>query len=71
MAADAEAHGARVLVVNAAGAPAGEVGRLAGVPIRMIPGKGVMVVTASTCWRSCPASVYHPVQVLDRAYRLA
>jgi len=82
MAADAEAHGARVLlrhpvvgferrggrleavrvhdrvrgedlligcewVVNAAGAWAGEVGRLAGVPIRMIPGKGVMVVMAS------------------------
>jgi glycerol-3-phosphate dehydrogenase len=81
MAADAEAHGARVLlrhpvvgferhdgrllavrvrdrvagedrligcewVVNAAGAWAGEVGRLAGVPIRMIPGKGVMVVMA-------------------------
>jgi glycerol-3-phosphate dehydrogenase len=33
-------------VVNAAGAWAGEVGRLAGVPIRMIPGKGVMVVMA-------------------------
>jgi len=81
MAADAEAHGARVLarhpvigferrdnrlvavrvhdrvggedlligcewVVNAAGAWAGEVGRLAGVPIHMIPGKGVMVVMA-------------------------
>jgi glycerol-3-phosphate dehydrogenase len=81
MAADAEAHGARVLVrhpvvgferrdgrltavrvhdrvngedrligcewvVNAAGAWAGEVGKLAGVPIHMIPGKGVMVVMA-------------------------
>jgi glycerol-3-phosphate dehydrogenase len=81
MAADAEAHGARVLtrhpvvgferrdgrlaavrvhdrvndeertigcewVVNAAGAWAGEVGRLAGVRIHMIPGKGVMVVMA-------------------------
>jgi len=34
-------------VVNAAGPWAGEVGRLAGVPIRMIPGKGVMVVMAS------------------------
>jgi glycerol-3-phosphate dehydrogenase len=33
-------------VVNAAGAWAGEVGRLAGVPIHMIPGKGVMVVMA-------------------------
>ncbi len=81
MAADAEAHDARVLVrhpvvgferrgdrlvavrvhdrvsgedrrigcewvVNASGAWAGEVGRLAGVPIHMIPGKGVMVVMA-------------------------
>ncbi|HET6751542.1 MAG TPA: anaerobic glycerol-3-phosphate dehydrogenase subunit GlpA [Actinomycetes bacterium] len=34
-------------VVNAAGAWAGEVGRMAGVPIRMIAGKGVMVVMAS------------------------
>jgi glycerol-3-phosphate dehydrogenase len=34
-------------VVNAAGPWAGGVGRLAGVPIRMIPGKGVMVVMAS------------------------
>jgi glycerol-3-phosphate dehydrogenase len=34
-------------VVNAAGAWAGEVGALAGVPIEMIPGKGVMVVMAS------------------------
>jgi glycerol-3-phosphate dehydrogenase len=34
-------------VVNAAGAWAGEVGRLAGVPITMIAGKGVMVVMAS------------------------
>jgi glycerol-3-phosphate dehydrogenase len=33
-------------VVNAAGAWAGEVGRLAGVRIHMIPGKGVMVVMA-------------------------
>jgi glycerol-3-phosphate dehydrogenase len=33
-------------VVNAAGAWAGEIGRLAGVPIHMIPGKGVMVVMA-------------------------
>jgi glycerol-3-phosphate dehydrogenase len=33
-------------VVNATGAWAGEVGRLAGVPIHMIPGKGVMVVMA-------------------------
>ncbi len=33
-------------VVNAAGAWAGGIGRLAGVPIRMIPGKGVMVVMA-------------------------
>jgi glycerol-3-phosphate dehydrogenase len=34
-------------VVNASGAWAGEVGRMAGVPIRMIAGKGVMVVMAS------------------------
>jgi glycerol-3-phosphate dehydrogenase len=34
-------------VVNAAGAWAGQVGALAGVPIEMIPGKGVMVVMAS------------------------
>jgi glycerol-3-phosphate dehydrogenase len=34
-------------VVNAAGAWAGEVGRLAGVPITMIAGKGVMVVMGS------------------------
>jgi glycerol-3-phosphate dehydrogenase len=34
-------------VVNAAGAWAGEVGAMAGVPIDMIPGKGVMVVMAS------------------------
>jgi glycerol-3-phosphate dehydrogenase len=34
-------------VVNAAGPWAGEVGRMAGVPIRMIAGKGVMVVMAS------------------------
>jgi glycerol-3-phosphate dehydrogenase len=34
-------------VVNAAGAWAGQVGALAGVPIHMIPGKGVMVVMAS------------------------
>jgi glycerol-3-phosphate dehydrogenase len=34
-------------VVNAAGAWAGEVGAMAGVPIEMIPGKGVMVVMAS------------------------
>jgi glycerol-3-phosphate dehydrogenase len=34
-------------VVNAAGAWADEVGRLAGVPITMIAGKGVMVVMAS------------------------
>jgi glycerol-3-phosphate dehydrogenase len=34
-------------VVNAAGAWAGEVGRVAGVPITMIAGKGVMVVMAS------------------------
>jgi glycerol-3-phosphate dehydrogenase len=82
MAADAEAHGCRVLVrhpvvgverdgdritavrvhdlvagedrligcqwvVNAAGPWAGEIGRMAGVPIRMIAGKGVMVVMAS------------------------
>jgi len=82
MAADAQAHGARVLVrhpvvgfersddritavrvhdrvadaerligcewvVNAAGPWAGDIGRFAGVPIRMIPGKGVMVVMAS------------------------
>jgi glycerol-3-phosphate dehydrogenase len=33
-------------VVNAAGAWAGEVGAMAGVPIHMIPGKGVMVVMA-------------------------
>jgi glycerol-3-phosphate dehydrogenase len=33
-------------VVNAAGAWAGEIGRMAGVPIHMIPGKGVMVVMA-------------------------
>jgi glycerol-3-phosphate dehydrogenase len=33
-------------VVNASGAWAGEVGRLAGVPIHMVPGKGVMVVMA-------------------------
>jgi glycerol-3-phosphate dehydrogenase len=33
-------------VVNAAGAWAGEVGKLAGVRIHMIPGKGVMVVMA-------------------------
>lgn len=34
-------------VVNAAGAWAGQVGELAGVPIHMIAGKGVMVVMAS------------------------
>jgi glycerol-3-phosphate dehydrogenase len=34
-------------VVNAAGAWAGEIGRIAGVPIRMIAGKGVMVIMAS------------------------
>ncbi|HEV2920459.1 MAG TPA: anaerobic glycerol-3-phosphate dehydrogenase subunit A, partial [Actinomycetota bacterium] len=34
-------------VVNAAGAWAGEVGRMAGVPLTMIAGKGVMVVMAS------------------------
>jgi glycerol-3-phosphate dehydrogenase len=34
-------------VVNAAGAWAGEIGRMAGVPIRMIAGKGVMVIMAS------------------------
>jgi len=34
-------------VVNATGAWAGEIGRMAGVPIRMIAGKGVMVVMAS------------------------
>jgi glycerol-3-phosphate dehydrogenase len=33
-------------VVNAAGAWAGQIGALAGVPIRMLPGKGVMVVMA-------------------------
>jgi glycerol-3-phosphate dehydrogenase len=33
-------------VVNAAGAWAAEIGRLAGAPINMIPGKGVMVVMA-------------------------
>ena len=33
-------------VVNAAGAWAGEIGRRAGAPINMIPGKGVMVVMA-------------------------
>jgi glycerol-3-phosphate dehydrogenase len=33
-------------VVNASGAWAGQIGRLAGVPIHMIPGKGVMVVMA-------------------------
>jgi glycerol-3-phosphate dehydrogenase len=33
-------------VVNAAGAWAGQIGRLAGVSIHMIPGKGVMVVMA-------------------------
>jgi glycerol-3-phosphate dehydrogenase len=33
-------------VLNAAGAWAGQIGRLAGAPIRMIPGKGVMVVMA-------------------------
>src|SRR4029450_8631470 len=34
-------------VVNAAGAWAGEVGRMAGVPLTMIAGKGVMVVMGS------------------------
>lgn len=34
-------------VINAAGAWAGKIGRLAGVPITMIPGKGSMVVMAS------------------------
>src|SRR4029453_3208915 len=34
-------------VVNAAGAWAGDVGRMAGVPLTMIAGKGVMVVMAS------------------------
>jgi glycerol-3-phosphate dehydrogenase len=34
-------------VINAAGAWAGEIGRMAGVPIQMIAGKGVMVVMAS------------------------
>jgi glycerol-3-phosphate dehydrogenase len=34
-------------VVNAAGAWAGDVGRMAGVPLKMIAGKGVMVVMAS------------------------
>ncbi|HYN16692.1 MAG TPA: anaerobic glycerol-3-phosphate dehydrogenase subunit GlpA, partial [Actinomycetes bacterium] len=34
-------------VINAAGAWAGEVGRMAGVPLTMIAGKGVMVVMAS------------------------
>ena len=34
-------------VVNAAGAWAGRIGAFAGVPIEMIPGKGVMVVMAS------------------------
>ena len=34
-------------VINAAGAWAGEVGRMAGVPLKMIAGKGVMVVMAS------------------------
>ena len=34
-------------MVNAAGAWAGEVGRMAGVPLTMIAGKGVMVVMAS------------------------
>ncbi|HSR28443.1 MAG TPA: FAD-dependent oxidoreductase, partial [Actinomycetes bacterium] len=34
-------------VVNAAGAWAGEVGRMTGVPLKMIAGKGVMVVMAS------------------------
>jgi glycerol-3-phosphate dehydrogenase len=33
-------------VVNASGAWAGEIGRLAGSPIKMIPGKGIMVVMA-------------------------
>jgi glycerol-3-phosphate dehydrogenase len=33
-------------VLSAAGAWAGQIGRLAGAPIRMIPGKGVMVVMA-------------------------
>jgi glycerol-3-phosphate dehydrogenase len=33
-------------VLNAAGAWAGQIGRMAGAPIRMIPGKGVMVVMA-------------------------
>ncbi|HZD37487.1 MAG TPA: anaerobic glycerol-3-phosphate dehydrogenase subunit GlpA [Actinomycetes bacterium] len=33
-------------VLNAAGAWAGRIGRLAGAPIRMLPGKGVMVVMA-------------------------
>jgi glycerol-3-phosphate dehydrogenase len=34
-------------VINAAGAWAGDVGRMAGVPLTMIAGKGVMVVMAS------------------------
>jgi glycerol-3-phosphate dehydrogenase len=34
-------------VVNAAGAWAGDVGRMAGVPLKMIAGKGVMVVMSS------------------------
>jgi glycerol-3-phosphate dehydrogenase len=33
-------------VLNAAGAWAGQIGKLAGSPIRMLPGKGVMVVMA-------------------------
>src|ERR671911_8341 len=51
MAADAEAGEDRTIgcqwMVNAAGAWAGEVGRMAGVPLKMIAGKGVMVVMAS------------------------
>lgn len=39
-------------VINAAGAWAGKIGRLAGVPITMIPGKGAMVVLASRYVRS-------------------
>jgi glycerol-3-phosphate dehydrogenase len=95
MAADAEAHGARVLVrhpvvgferrgdrlaavrvhdrvtgedvvigcewvVNAAGAWAGEIGRLAGVPIHMIPGKGVMVVMAGRYVRGVVNALRRP-----------
>jgi glycerol-3-phosphate dehydrogenase len=47
-------------VVNAAGAWAGEVGRLAGVPIHMIPGKGVMVVMAGRYVRGVVNALRRP-----------